>query len=92
MTEDALIQRLNEIVMEEKCLVQHNFEDDDDIKLVSFQDKLLASISGITQSFKKEIPVWKQQFPYLFELLDQRASIIFKSPFETYKKNKSQGR
>jgi superfamily II DNA or RNA helicase len=67
------IQRLSEIVEENKKLVETKFITEDGIKLGNFQNDLICVVSGSMQRFKKEIDGWKEKYPYLFELINERA-------------------
>ena len=51
--------------------------DKNGIKIGKFQNTLIQSLSGNKQQgYKSNIPRWKEEYPYLFSLLDIRVKEI----------------
>jgi superfamily II DNA or RNA helicase/transposase len=70
------IERLNQVVLENKTLVESRFITEDQMRLGNFQTNLLRAISGRTRRFSKELSVWEKRYEYLWKLLKERVSII----------------
>lgn len=73
---DEKIKLINTITKEKGKLISSVFKTKDGISLGSFKDSLISTLSGKRNHYKDDIHKWRQTYPELFKLLDERVKTI----------------